>query len=197
MPVPRFLRFRLRTLFLLITLVSPLLGWYVANARQHGLEINAIRFWNGDLTDFSVHVRPNDDRTTCASGVNVFAEVKWQGPAWLRQPIVAIGPPILDRVKMITLLWKDCGDEEIAKFESFPQLDLIVLVGTNISPLGRQRLREIFPAAQVVYSAPAEPQPLAPSNARVTLESIRPPQMYVDEPDGTSTPVDTPSIFSR
>jgi hypothetical protein len=108
---------------------------------------------------------------------------------------MAIGPPILDRVVGISLHSESAGNADVSKFSDFPQLEFILLLGSQMSADERTRLRELCPNARVVYSDLAE-QPIAHSSAgqtplsadmaRATLDVLRPARLLVDEPDGST-----------
>jgi len=198
MRIARLLRFRLRTLLTLVTVISVILGWYVVNARLYTAEIAAAKAWNGDPSDSSVLLGPPTGRFTDFVGITVFAYTKWHGPAWLRKPLMAIGPPVLDRIVYIGLDSPEYGDGEIPKFASFPDVKLVLLIRHQMSAEGRKRIREHCPSARIVYADPTDREavpsaagdaPAVSKNARATLESLRPPRMLVDEPDGTTRPL--------
>jgi hypothetical protein len=108
---------------------------------------------------------------------------------------MAIGPPVLDRIVGIGLDSPEYGDGEIPKFASFPHVKLVLLIRHQMSAVGRKRIREYCPNARVVYADPTERMastsvkrdaPAVSKDVRATLESLRPPIMLVDEPDGTT-----------
>jgi len=100
----RLVRFRLRTLLALVTLVSALLGYYVYTANQYAREMAAIEKLH-QLTGGSFWLLLRLDENVLFSGEPpaVAALLDWQGPALLRAPMKRWNAPIFYRCVQLDL----------------------------------------------------------------------------------------------
>jgi hypothetical protein len=141
-----------------MALLSAILGWYVVNSQAVDREPHAVYSIQSMCGGGYVAVRNVDDKDgwLCGTGLAGVAEMKWRGPGWLRQPLERINAPILYRIQSIYLADTHVGDAIIEPLGRMKCLSEIDLSRTRITENGLQRIKKMFPRAQVTYDPPRE-----------------------------------------
>ena len=149
----RLVRFRLRTLLALVTLVSALLGYYVYTANQYAREMAAIEKLH-QLTGGSFWLLLRLDENVLFSGEPpaVAALLDWQGPALLRAPMKRWNAPIFYRCVQLDLQTDVFDDTSIPTIALLQHLKKLSLQTTAITPAGAERLRNLLPHTELEYA---------------------------------------------
>jgi len=156
----RIFRFGMRTLFGFVTACALLLAWYTANARQVERETRSLADLDNLADGWYIATLYDEENTIyCGTGLGGVAHLRWNGPAWLRRPLMACGMPVLYRVDRLSL-YETFTDDAIPHIGEFSSLEELTLLGTDITPDGLRRLRAMFPQAEIEYKRSQNPIPV-------------------------------------
>lgn len=136
-----------------IVISTAVLSYYRAEA-DYRSEQQAIRDFQSQMGDRTVQLIASHaaDEEGNASDDTADAEIQltWVAADWLRGPINALGDPIYERVREVTIYDPDVNDtliESLSKFTHMTQLKVSGAVG--ISRDGFKDLNEAVPTAKV------------------------------------------------
>jgi len=144
-PRRRLLRFGLRTVFLLMTILALPLAWLGMEAREYRREQLAIAALGAKREE---HPRP-DEVVMRAEPKQPGAAVgyRWLGPQWLEGPMRRAGWPIFDRAVVIEVYGRRLDAELTEQLSYLEHARLITLFGSLDDD---RELREALPDAQIV-----------------------------------------------
>lgn len=144
------LRFRLRTLLVVLTIASAGLGWYVANAREHEAELRALdALQSCGGAGYIARLRDGEEGPWCGYGLIGTARLTGKRPRVVHRLLAAAGCDALYRVESVSIGGERFGDDAIDALIQFRSVQEIVLDRTSISGEGLERLRAGLPGAKV------------------------------------------------
>lgn len=155
----RLLRWRLRTLLLIVTALSAALGWYVANARERAAEVATLRRID-DLSGYGILERAYDDDKFgwCGTGYNGRVRLTGRGPQWLHKLLTLAGCDVLYRTESISVYGSEIDDSAVGPLAALRSVEWVDLYSEGITYEGFLKLRRALPNARINY-CPPEPSP--------------------------------------
>ncbi|MCO6042467.1 hypothetical protein NG895_00970 [Aeoliella sp. ICT_H6.2] len=158
----KLLRFRLRELLLLVTVVACLAGWYSWAARQRQRELVALKTLEANLGGYIYEAYEEDLVPMCGVGLSGRAEFEWQGPPGMVKSLL-----VSNENRAFFRLTKLClhcrwfsdvpiDDETVEQLAAFSELKELELGYSLLSPVVVEQLRQRLPATTIVVGEPPD-----------------------------------------
>lgn len=138
----RLLRFRLRGLLILVTVVACGAGWYAWAARQRSRDISVLMAIDDELHGYIYPAYDDDQGPWCGTGMGGFATFEWHGPPEpIKSLLVACDNRAFYRLISLSIYGGGWGPLDRLSSESIEQL-------ARLKSLERLEVnRDDFPAA--------------------------------------------------